>query len=327
MLWTVESVIIADIETNIMRITGQNYLFAERILNTAASSDLDFYRNIHDAARKLVVVDAFYLCIVQRSPDWLHFVYNCEGDRFDRPDPLPISNGPTSWVAKIGKPKIIVHPDDAVGLDYVQFADTNSHTWSAVHWPMWIHVGENELPDGVISVQAYPHGAYTEEDLAAIEWVSLRASYAIRRRSQLSINQVQLAKAEQLSAHNRLIADVRKFNSILDELSRDDEISAGILKKLRAIQIEIAHWAAGQRGASEDFESELANLSERELEVLVHVAQGRSSKEVGQILSLSEHTVKRHLDNVYRKTELKKRSDVIAAAIAINNIQMARMGH
>jgi DNA-binding CsgD family transcriptional regulator len=124
-----------------------------------------------------------------------------------------------------------------------------------------------------------------------------------------------------------LIADVRKFNSILDELSLDTEISAGILKKLRAIQIEIAHWAAGHQGDSKEFESELAKLSDRELEVLVHVAQGRSSKEVGHILSLSEHTVKRHLDNVYRKTELKKRSDVIAAAIAINNIQVTRMGH
>jgi hypothetical protein len=178
-----------------MRLTGQNLLLVERLLNTVAANDLDVYSSIHDAARKLVRVDAFYLCIVQRSPNWLHFVYNCEGDRFDRPDPLPFSNGPTSLVAKTGKPKIIVHPDDAVGLDYVQFADTNSHTWSAVHWPMWIHVSENELPDGVISVQAYPHGAYLEEDLEAIEWVSIRASDAIRRRNQMSFNQVQLAKA------------------------------------------------------------------------------------------------------------------------------------
>jgi DNA-binding NarL/FixJ family response regulator len=58
-------------------------------------------------------------------------------------------------------------------------------------------------------------------------------------------------------------------------------------------------------------------LSPRELEVLTLVAQGLSNPDIAQRLTLSEHTVHRHLSNILRKLGLPSR--VAAAAWGARN--------
>jgi DNA-binding NarL/FixJ family response regulator len=50
-------------------------------------------------------------------------------------------------------------------------------------------------------------------------------------------------------------------------------------------------------------------LSPRESEILKRVAAGRSNREIAKELWLSEHTVKYHLTNVYRKLGVSGRTD------------------
>ena len=52
------------------------------------------------------------------------------------------------------------------------------------------------------------------------------------------------------------------------------------------------------------------SLSVREAEIALLSAQGRSNKEIGQRLSLSPFTVRNHLENVYRKLGVAKRSEL-----------------
>lgn len=61
----------------------------------------------------------------------------------------------------------------------------------------------------------------------------------------------------------------------------------------------------------------LEQLSERELEVLKLVATGHYNKDIGCILSISEHTVKNHLSNVFRKIDCYDRTQ--AAIFCIRN--------
>jgi NarL family two-component system response regulator LiaR len=59
-----------------------------------------------------------------------------------------------------------------------------------------------------------------------------------------------------------------------------------------------------------------SGLSQRELEVLRLVAQGKTNKEIALTLTLSVRTVQNHLANIFRKLELNDR--ISAALYAIN---------
>lgn len=56
-------------------------------------------------------------------------------------------------------------------------------------------------------------------------------------------------------------------------------------------------------------------LSDRETDVLRLVAQGYSNKEIADALSLSEHTVKSHLQSILDKLQLRSRAHAAAYAV------------
>jgi ATP/maltotriose-dependent transcriptional regulator MalT len=56
-------------------------------------------------------------------------------------------------------------------------------------------------------------------------------------------------------------------------------------------------------------------FSSRELEVLRELCNGRSNKAIGQLLDLSENTVKFHLKRVFKKLDVESRTAAISAAL------------
>ena len=54
-----------------------------------------------------------------------------------------------------------------------------------------------------------------------------------------------------------------------------------------------------------------AGLTERELEILRSVGEGRSNREIGKQLWLAEQTVKFHLTNIYRKLGVGSRTEAL----------------
>jgi two-component system, NarL family, response regulator len=79
--------------------------------------------------------------------------------------------------------------------------------------------------------------------------------------------------------------------------------------------------AAGESVLSSNFAAKLAEsiarpqLSKRERQVLKYVANGRSNKEIAQILYISEHTAKAHVRSIMTKLNADSRTEVIAIAI------------
>jgi NarL family two-component system response regulator LiaR len=57
------------------------------------------------------------------------------------------------------------------------------------------------------------------------------------------------------------------------------------------------------------------NLTERELEVIKALAQGKSNKEIAQALSISEKTVRNHASNIYNKLHIFDRTQAVIYAI------------
>ena len=59
----------------------------------------------------------------------------------------------------------------------------------------------------------------------------------------------------------------------------------------------------------------LRELSDREIEVLQHVAGGKSNREIADQLLISEKTVKAHLRSIFRKLEVSDRAQAVAHAM------------
>lgn len=66
--------------------------------------------------------------------------------------------------------------------------------------------------------------------------------------------------------------------------------------------------------ASADKKSEY-NLSEREKEVLYHLAEGNNYQEIAEALFISVDTVRHHIRNIYKKLHVHSRSEAVAKAI------------
>jgi DNA-binding NarL/FixJ family response regulator len=60
--------------------------------------------------------------------------------------------------------------------------------------------------------------------------------------------------------------------------------------------------------------SRLADLTEREREVLEQLARGRSNDEIAQELYLSRATVKTHVGNIFMKLDLRDRAQAVVYA-------------
>jgi len=68
-------------------------------------------------------------------------------------------------------------------------------------------------------------------------------------------------------------------------------------------------------------QKEIDGLTEREREVLAHLADGASNAEIGETLSISPKTVARHRENIMRKLNLRSRTELVKYAIRKGIIQ------
>ncbi len=60
----------------------------------------------------------------------------------------------------------------------------------------------------------------------------------------------------------------------------------------------------------QQYSSELLQLTERQLEIVELVKQGKTNKEIGEKLYISENTVKYHLKNIYKVLNVNSREDL-----------------
>lgn len=56
-------------------------------------------------------------------------------------------------------------------------------------------------------------------------------------------------------------------------------------------------------------------ITNREKEILVHLAQGKTNKQISRQLALSTSTVRNHISNIFIKLRISNRSQATAIAI------------
>lgn len=69
--------------------------------------------------------------------------------------------------------------------------------------------------------------------------------------------------------------------------------------------------------------NKLVKLSSREKEILYNLCLGKSNKEIGQHLFISESTVKNHVRNIFKKLNVNNRTQAITTAINLGLVNLA----
>src|SRR4029453_14965717 len=87
-----------------------------------------------------------------------------------------------------------------------------------------------------------------------------------------------------------------------------------LLEALHAVSIG-QHWIAPEIGAKLAVRMVGAELTPRELDVLQHLAQGKSNQEIATALTMSEGTVKYHINHVLQKLGAADRTQAVLTAL------------
>jgi two-component system NarL family response regulator len=122
-----------------------------------------------------------------------------------------------------------------------------------------------------------------------------------------------LFDAVRAGAHGYLLKNVG-MDELTDAIQR---VHAGeaIVAPSMAVRLLEEFRTLAEQAPAEMPQAQLEGLSERETDVLRLVAQGLSNKEIADVLSLSEHTVKSHLQSILDKLQLRSRAHAAAYAV------------
>lgn len=105
--------------------------------------------------------------------------------------------------------------------------------------------------------------------------------------------------------------DQGKVESLLDEaLSIATELGmTPLVERVAALQKAMGFEPAGSPAHP-------GGLTQREAEVLAHLAQGMTNREIARELVLSERTVQRHISNIYAKINVRNRAEATTFALS-----------
>lgn len=88
-------------------------------------------------------------------------------------------------------------------------------------------------------------------------------------------------------------------------------------ERLRDVGLLAGYFASFTRSVEGKLERDF-DLTERELECLFWIAEGKTSDEIAMILGISRNTINNYITSVMRKTATKTRSEAIAFAVRNN---------
>jgi DNA-binding NarL/FixJ family response regulator len=73
-----------------------------------------------------------------------------------------------------------------------------------------------------------------------------------------------------------------------------------------------------RQATRKEHEASFANLTEQEMRVLAHVAEGKTNREIAQALFLGEGTVRNYVSSILKKLNLTNRAEAAAYAVEHN---------
>ncbi|MEM6927509.1 MAG: response regulator transcription factor [Myxococcota bacterium] len=108
-------------------------------------------------------------------------------------------------------------------------------------------------------------------------------------------------------------------------LQRDvesDALTAALLAVRSGLQVVDPRFEGLLRAAPPPGEETVEPLTPRETEVLEHLAEGRSNREIALALDISPHTAKFHVDRILLKLDASGRTDAVVRAVRLGLLRL-----
>ncbi|HET7852268.1 MAG TPA: response regulator, partial [Methyloceanibacter sp.] len=121
-----------------------------------------------------------------------------------------------------------------------------------------------------------------------------------------------------ITGHGDIAGAVRAMRAgAIDYIEKP--VSAGQLLSAIERALEIDRELADKLARRQELRARYATLTEREREVLEHVANGASSKVIGRMLKISQRTVENHRSRVMKRMGANSLSDLIQAVLELRS--------
>lgn len=132
-----------------------------------------------------------------------------------------------------------------------------------------------------------------------------------------------------LTVHNEMDYLMKAVDIGVDGYILKDSESSELKKAIRSvrdgenyIQPSLIPALNSQLLSRDTDKDKISLLTNRELEVLVQVANGMFNKEIATNLNISERTVKNHISNIFKKIDVSDRTQAAVFAIKNNIIKL-----
>jgi GAF domain-containing protein/nitrogen-specific signal transduction histidine kinase len=213
---------------------------AERfaILNETSSqiSALDpeeVYVAVHKAAERLMPLDALIISLLDIENNQIEAAYLFDRGKRQPAERIPFGRGISSRVIQSGRPIFTSSLEQSNALNAVNLVDENEETQSIVAVPM-ILSGRNL---GMLSVQSYQAGVYTEEDVQILGTLANQAIVAIQNgrlfaETQNLASQLELRVVERTAQLQREQQNTETLLRILTEVSSSLDLDRALNRTL-----------------------------------------------------------------------------------------------
>jgi DNA-binding NarL/FixJ family response regulator len=144
------------------------------------------------------------------------------------------------------------------------------------------------------------------EVLRTLDRAGSRVSAVVLTGSDSELDYAQVVKLGARGLVLKSDGPEKLFNAIRTvangELAFSDELAQQVLTTMTA--------------ESKSSANTMGRLSTRERQIAYHVARGMKNKDIGEALSISENTVKRHLQSIFTKTGARDRLELAVLALS-----------
>lgn len=166
-----------------------------------------------------------------------------------------------------------------------------------------VRISQNELPDLILLDISMPGGGINAakkiaESCPAVKMVFLTVSE----------DESTITAALESGARGYILKGVRGPDLVKTLLS----IAEGDAVVLPGLAARLLTAAKGKADAKSKRADLLSQLSARETTILQHLAQGKSNRDIGEALGLTERTIKHYMHNILQKLHVRNR---VAAAL------------